>query len=77
MAWAAGLVVVIAPSGLGVREVVYVSLLSGTLPYAELVAAAVTMRLAMVVAELAVLLFAGLPSTTRPWRRARRRSRGR
>ena len=62
MAWAAGLVVVIAPSGLGVREVVYLSLLSGTLPYAELVAAAVTMRLAMVVAELAVLLFAGLPS---------------
>jgi len=62
VAWAAGLVVVIAPSGLGVREVVYVNLLSGTLPFAELVAAAVTMRLAMIVAELAVLLFAGLPS---------------
>ncbi len=64
VAWAAGLVVIIAPSGLGVREVVYLSLLSGTLPYAELVAAAVTMRLAMIVAELAVLLLAGLPGRT-------------
>jgi uncharacterized membrane protein YbhN (UPF0104 family) len=64
VAWAAGLVVVIAPSGVGVREVVYVKLLSGTLPFAELAAAAVTMRLAMIVAELAVLLFAGRP--TRP-----------
>jgi uncharacterized membrane protein YbhN (UPF0104 family) len=62
VAWAAGLVVVIAPSGLGVREVVYLNLLSGTLPYAELVAAAVAMRLAMIVAELGVLLLAGLPS---------------
>ncbi len=61
VAWAAGLAVVIAPSGLGVREVVYLKLLSGTLPYAELVAAAVAMRLAMIVAELAVLLLAGLP----------------
>ena len=64
VAWAAGLVVVIAPSGLGVREVVYLNLLSGTLPFAELVAAAVTMRLAMIVAELAVLLLAGLPEQT-------------
>ena len=62
MAWAAGLVVVIAPSGVGVRELVYVNLLSGTLPFAELAAAAVTMRLAMIVAELAVLLLAGLPT---------------
>ena len=29
VAWAAGLVVVIAPSGIGVREVVYVALLVG------------------------------------------------
>jgi hypothetical protein len=42
--------------------VVYLNLLSGTLPYAELVAAAVAMRLAMIVAELGVLLLAGLPS---------------
>jgi glycosyltransferase 2 family protein len=64
VAWAAGLVVVFAPSGVGVREVVYVELLAGTLPFAELAAAAVTMRLAMIVAELAVLLIAGRP--TRP-----------
>jgi uncharacterized membrane protein YbhN (UPF0104 family) len=64
VAWAAGLVVVIAPSGVGVREVVYIKLLSGTLPFAELAAGAVTMRLAMIVAELGVLLLAGRP--TRP-----------
>ena len=63
VAWAAGLVVVIAPSGVGVREAAYVNLLSGTLPFAELAAAAVTMRLAMVVAELAVLLIAGRPTS--------------
>ena len=62
VAWAAGLVVVIAPSGLGVREAVYINMLSGTLPFAELAAAAVTMRLAMIVAELAVLLIAGRPT---------------
>ena len=62
IAWAVGLVVVIAPSGVGVREVVYVKLLSGTLPFAELAAAAVAMRLAMIVAELAVLLVAGRPT---------------
>ena len=61
VAWAAGLVVVIAPSGVGVREAVYVELLSGTLPFGELAAAAVTMRLAMIVAELAVLVVAGRP----------------
>jgi len=62
VAWAAGLVVVFAPSGVGVRELVYIELLSGTLPYAELAAAAVTMRLAMIVAEVAVLLIAGRPA---------------
>jgi hypothetical protein len=61
IAWAAGLVVVFAPSGVGVREVVYVALLHGTLPKAELAAAAVTMRLVMIVAELAVLVIAGRP----------------
>jgi hypothetical protein len=65
VAWAAGLVVVIAPSGIGVREVVYVKLLAGTLPFAELAAAAVTMRLAMISAELAVLLVAGRPRSPR------------
>jgi hypothetical protein len=61
VAWAAGLVVVIAPSGIGVREVVYVDLLHGTLPFAALAGAAVTMRLTMIVAELAVLVIAGRP----------------
>jgi uncharacterized membrane protein YbhN (UPF0104 family) len=61
IAWAAGLVVVFAPSGVGVREVVYVALLSGMFPKAELAAAAVTMRLIMIVAELAVLVVAGRP----------------
>jgi hypothetical protein len=62
LAWAAGLVVVIAPSGVGVRELVYVELLSGTLPDGQLAAAAVTMRLTMIVAELGVLLLAGRPA---------------
>ena len=62
LAWAAGLVVVIAPSGIGVRELVYVELLAGTMPHAELAAAAVTMRLVMIAAELGVLLVAGRPA---------------
>jgi hypothetical protein len=64
IAWAAGLVVVIAPSGIGVRELVYVQLLSGTLPYWALAAAAVTTRLMMIVAELAILLAAGRPASS-------------
>jgi uncharacterized membrane protein YbhN (UPF0104 family) len=66
VAWAAGLVVVIAPSGVGVRELVYVDLLSGTLPHAELAAAAVTMRLVMIVAEFAILLVVGRPGPPSP-----------
>jgi uncharacterized membrane protein YbhN (UPF0104 family) len=62
VAWGAGLVVIIAPGGVGVRELAYVGLLSGTLPRADLAAAAVTMRAVTVVAELAVLLLAGRPS---------------
>lgn len=61
VAWAVGLVVVFAPSGVGVREVIYVGLLSGSFPAGELAAGAVTMRLVMIVAELAVLLIAGRP----------------
>jgi hypothetical protein len=60
--WAAGLVVVIAPSGLGVREVVYVALLSGTFSNSEATTAAITMRLVTVVAELAVLVLLGRPT---------------
>jgi glycosyltransferase 2 family protein len=62
VAWATGLVVVIAPSGLGVREVVYVALLSGTFSNTDATTAAVTMRLVTIVAELAVLVFLGRPT---------------
>ena len=62
LAWSAGLVVVIAPGGLGVREFVYVAILSDTFPNAELVAAAVVLRLVTVFAELSVLVVAGRPT---------------
>lgn len=61
LAWAAGLVVVIAPGGLGVRELAYVGLLSSALPSGELAAGAVTMRIVMVIAELGVLMVVGRP----------------
>jgi glycosyltransferase 2 family protein len=54
-AWAVGLVVVFAPGGVGVREVVYVWTLHGLYPKAELQAAAITSRLVTVLAELSVL----------------------
>lgn len=69
LAWAVGLVVVIAPGGVGVREVVYVWLLSGLFPTGELEAAAVASRLVTVLAELAVLAV-----VTRPGRRSRERT---
>ena len=55
LAWAAGLVAVFAPGGVGVRELAYVGLLAGTLPRADALAAAVTLRLLTIIAELAVL----------------------
>lgn len=62
VAWGAGLVVVIAPGGIGVRELAYVALLSSTLPKAELAAGAVALRVVAVIAELAVLLAAARPA---------------
>lgn len=62
LAWGAGLVIVIAPGGIGVREAVYVALLVGSLPTAELAAAAVAMRVVAVIAELVVLVAAGRPA---------------
>ncbi|MEA2278646.1 MAG: glycosyltransferase 2 family protein [Solirubrobacteraceae bacterium] len=62
IAWSAGLVVVIAPSGIGVRELVYVALLAGVLPKTDAAAAAVTMRLVTIAAEAAVLVIAGRPA---------------
>ncbi len=59
VAWGAGLVVVVAPSGIGVREVVYVGLLSQVFPDGALAAGAVTMRLVTIAAELLALVFSG------------------
>jgi glycosyltransferase 2 family protein len=61
VAWGAGLVVIIAPGGVGVREAAYVALLSETMSDADLAAAAVTLRVLTVFAEVAVLLFAARP----------------
>jgi hypothetical protein len=65
VAWAIGLVVVFAPGGVGVREVVYVWMLRGLYPRAELQVAAVTSRLVTVLAELTVLAALSAPQ----WRR--------
>jgi glycosyltransferase 2 family protein len=65
IAWAAGLVVVFAPSGLGVRELVYVALLHRDLGRDDLVAGALTLRVVTVVAELGVLLVLGRPREAR------------
>ena len=70
IAWAAGLVVVFAPSGVGVRELAYVALLSETLPSGELAAGAVTLRIVTIAAELGVLLVAGRPRLDREHMRA-------
>ena len=61
VAWAAGLVVVIAPGGVGVRELAYVALLSHAFPDGELAAAAVTLRGLTIATELGVLLLVGRP----------------
>ncbi len=45
-----------APSGLGVREVVYVGLLSGAFAHGEPAAGAVVLRLVTIAAELLVLV---------------------
>ena len=63
IAWGFGLVVIIAPGGVGARELAYVALLSGSLPRADLAAAALTMRAVTVVAELVVLAAAGRPGS--------------
>jgi hypothetical protein len=61
LAWAAGLVVVFAPGGVGVREVVYVWTLRDLYPRADLQAAAISSRLVTVLAELTVLALVSLP----------------
>jgi len=61
VAWAVGLVAVFAPSGVGVREVVYVWFLSSLYPRAALQGASVLLRLVTIAAELAVLIAIGVP----------------
>jgi hypothetical protein len=61
VAWAVGLVVVFAPGGVGVRELVYIWMLNGLYPRGELEAAAVTSRLVTVAAELTVLAVVSRP----------------
>jgi len=66
IAWAVGLVVVFAPGGVGVREVVYIWMLGGLYPHAELQAGAVVARLVTVLAELTTLAVITLPAWNRP-----------
>jgi glycosyltransferase 2 family protein len=58
LAWAAGFVVVFAPGGAGVREVAYVALVRGVVPAGQAPAGALADRLALTLAELAVLIVA-------------------
>ena len=62
VAWAVGLVVVFAPGGVGVREVVYIWLLHDLYPHSQLQAAAIASRLVTVLAELTVLAVVSLGS---------------
>jgi hypothetical protein len=59
LAWAAGLVVIITPGGIGVRELAYVSLLAHHIPRADLAAGAVTLRAVTIAAEMLLLLALG------------------
>jgi glycosyltransferase 2 family protein len=68
LAWAVGLVVIIAPGGVGIREVVYVWMLHGVYPQRQLEVAAVTSRLLTVVAELTVLVLVSAVGRSRATR---------
>lgn len=63
----AGMGALIAPGGVGVREIVYVALVSGMVSNDRAAAGAIAGRLVLTVAELAVLVALGLP-----WLRRRR-----
>jgi hypothetical protein len=65
VAWAVGLVVVFAPGGVGVRELVYIWFLSSLYPRSGLEGGSVLSRLITIAAELVVLLAVGLPWTRR------------
>jgi hypothetical protein len=66
VAWAAGLVVVFAPSGLGARELAYAGLLAPGFAHGDVAAAAVVLRVVTIVAELLILLSLGRPLPARP-----------
>jgi hypothetical protein len=68
VAWGAGLVVIVAPGGIGIREIVYVGLMGSTFPSGDLALGAVATRLVMIVAELGVLLAVTASPRTRPAR---------
>ncbi|HVW17138.1 MAG TPA: hypothetical protein VHB30_02705 [Solirubrobacteraceae bacterium] len=72
LAWGAGLVVVFAPGGVGIREVAYVGLLASSFPHRDLVAAAVVMRAVTIAAELLVLVVAGRPPAVAESKSSRR-----
>ena len=77
VAWGAGLVVPFTPGGIGVREVVYIWLLTGYgFPRSELVGAAVLSRLVTIVVELVVLVLAGREGRAEPRKRSRLRPDG-
>jgi uncharacterized membrane protein YbhN (UPF0104 family) len=61
LAWAAGLVVVFAPSGIGARELAYVALAGEALPKGDASAGAVLLRLVTVVVELGTLVAVAWP----------------
>lgn len=65
LAWAVGLVVVFAPGGVGVRELVYIWLLTDLYPSADVKAAAIVSRLVAVAAELTVLAVISRPRLQR------------
>jgi hypothetical protein len=62
VAWAAGLVVIFAPSGIGARELAYVALAGSALPDGDASAGAVLLRLVTVSAELTTLAVVAWPS---------------
>jgi hypothetical protein len=63
VAWAAGLVVVVAPSGVGVREVTYAALLPGSFAAGDPATAALALRLVTIAAEIGVLVALGRPQS--------------
>ncbi len=61
LAWAAGFVVVFAPSGAGVRELAYMALVGAMLPVPVAAAGAITARVGVTVAEIIVLAVVSVP----------------